>query len=112
MSLISLDCNRPLIRISIFLLLNYEANLPWKFDIDYLKNTTDILTIKSLLFTNLSDTKTRVNVMHSKCSIKGCWFGMKQILVILTQSYYYKKCVNLQFPKNSKNILATAALLK
>lgn len=54
------------------LLLNYEAELPWKFDIDYLQDTFDIFTIKFLQFTNLSDAKTSVNIMHCKCSIKNC----------------------------------------
>lgn len=74
MSFISLDCSRPLLHITIFLLLNYEANLPWKFNTDDLKSTTD----NTKRFTNLSKTKTNINVVSNKCSIKSCWYVMKE----------------------------------
>lgn len=36
MSLISLDCSRPFVQTSIFLLVNYESNFPCKFNTEYL----------------------------------------------------------------------------
>ena len=42
---IDLLCISISICISIFILLNYEDDLPWKFDIDHLKNIIDILNI-------------------------------------------------------------------